>query len=55
MNDAMSKHLYLEREFHRVALERDTYRAWSYIWFTLALTGWTAMIAVAFKAGIIGT
>ena len=45
---------YTERQFHRVVRERETLRAWSWIWFVLALTGWIALIAVAFKAGIIG-
>ena len=46
---------YTERQFHRVVRERDTYRALSRVWLALALIGWTALIAVAFKAGIIGT
>ena len=51
----MSKQIYMEREFHRAVLERGTYRAWAWIWFILAFAGWTALIAVAFKAGIIST
>ena len=43
---------YTERQFHRVVRERDIYRALSRVWLALALTGWTALIAVAFKAGI---
>ena len=53
MNDEMSRQIYLEREFHRVVLERDTLRTWSWIWSILALTGWGALIAVAFKTGIL--
>ena len=53
-NDPMSKQMYMEREFHRVVRDRETYRAWSWIWFALALTGWIALIALAVKAGIIG-
>ena len=53
MANPMSKQIYMEREFHRAVLERGTYRAWAWIWFILAFAGWTALIAVAFKAGIL--
>ena len=54
MNDAISKQMYLEREFHRVSLERKSLRFWSWFWFVGCVVGWTALVAVAFKAGIIG-
>ena len=53
--DPMSKQMYLEREFHRVARDRETYRAWSWFWCATAFIGWSALIAVAFKAGIFGS
>ncbi len=58
MNDEpnpMSKQMYLEREFHRVARDRETYRVLAWLWGAAAFIGWSALIAVAFKAGIIGT
>jgi hypothetical protein len=45
---------YLESQFHRVVCERDALCGWAWFWFLLALAGWSALIAVAFKAGIIG-
>ena len=33
---------YVERQFHRVVRERETYRAWSWFWFAgcvVAVTG----------------
>ena len=45
---------YLESQFHRVVRERDRLYLWSWLWFLLAIAGWTALIALAFKAGIIG-
>jgi hypothetical protein len=47
-------HDYVERQFHRVVRERDALCGWAWFWFLLALVGWSALIAVAFKAGIIG-
>ena len=46
---------YTERQFHRVVRDREMYRFWSWFWFVGCVVGWTALVAVAFKAGIIGT
>jgi hypothetical protein len=49
-------HDYLERQFHRVVVERDNYRGWSWFWFILALAGWSALITLALhESGILGT
>ena len=51
--DPMTKEMYMEREFHRVVRKRDALRVWAWFWFLMALAGWGALIAIAFKAGIL--
>ena len=46
---------YCERQFHRAVRDRETYRAWARFWGATAFIGWSALIAVAFKAGIFGS
>ena len=45
---------YIERQFHRAVLERNNYRDLFWFCCVLAVAGWVALVALAFKAGIIG-
>lgn len=53
MHESESKQMYLEREFHRVVLERDNAHFCMRLWFVLAVIGWGALATVVFKADII--
>ena len=35
---------YVERQFHRVVRERETYRAWSWFWFACCVVAVTGFV-----------